>query len=159
MMNIKPMDMSKIDIVQPILGRACTCFGPTYFYCKDQAPLPFPVHSDWSSKDWDDDKAKAKEQKSLIDFKLPEPNNEKGTDQQTDVGKVKEVDDLPFQNLTIGQDKLKEEPLEVIDSLVAPSATASVTADNTMKDTDGGLMEQELRLQREEEYNKIYISA
>ena len=30
--------------------------------------------------------------------------------QQTDIGKVTEVDDLPFQNLTIGQDKLKEEP-------------------------------------------------
>ena len=70
-----------------------------------------------------------------------------------------EVDDLPFQNLTTGQDKPKEEPLEVTDSLVPPPAMASVTADNTMEDTDGGLTEQELRLQREgEEYDKIYIS-
>ena len=36
---------------------------------------------------------------------------------------------------------------------------ASMTADNTTEDTDGGLTEQELRLQREEEeYDKIYIS-
>ena len=81
------------------------------------------------------------------------------TDQQADVGKTMEVDDLLFQNLTIGQDKLKEEPLEVTDSLVLPPVMASMTADNTMKDTDGGLMEQELRLQREEEeYHQIYIS-
>ena len=83
----------------------------------------------------------------------------KGIDQQTDVGKVTEVNGLPFQNLTIGQDKLKEEPLEVTDSLVPPPVMASATADNTMEDTDGGLTEQELRLQREEgEYDKIYIS-
>ena len=49
------------------------------------------------------------------------------------------------------------------DSLVPPLAMASVmtsaTADDTIEDTDGGLMEQELRLQREEEeYNKIYVS-
>ena len=73
------------------------------------------------------------------------------------------MDDLPFQNLTIVQDKPKEEPLEVTDSLVPPSVTASVMAsaivDNAVEDTDGGLMEQELRLQREEEeYEKIYIS-
>ena len=33
---------------------------------------PSPVPSDWSSKDWDGDKAKAREQKSLIDFMLLE---------------------------------------------------------------------------------------
>ena len=63
---------------------------------------------------------------------------------------------LPFQNLTIGQDKPKEEPLEVTDSLVPPPVMVSVTADNTTEDTDGGLMKQELRPQREE---KEYTSA
>ena len=69
------------------------------------------------------------------------------------------MDDLPFQNLTIEHDKLREELLEVTDSLVPPPAMVSVTADDTKEDTDGGLMEQELQLQREEaEYNKIYLS-
>ena len=94
MMNTKPMDMSKIDIVQPIPKRACKYFGPTCSYCKHKSPHPSPVHSDWSSEDWDGNKAKAKEQKSLIDFKPPEPNTKKGTDQKTDIGKVTEVDDI-----------------------------------------------------------------
>ena len=161
-MNMKPIGMSNIDIVQPIQRKACEHFDPTCSYCKHEAPHPSAVHSDLSSEHWDRNKAKAKEQKSLIDFKSPEPNK-KGTDQQTDVGKVTEVDDLPFQNLTIGQDKPKEDPLEVTDSLVSPpamaSVTASATADDTTEDTDGGLTEQKLRLQREEEeYDKIYIS-
>ena len=45
------------------------------------------------------------------------------------------------------------------DSLVPPPVMASVTADDTTEDTNVGLMEQELGVQREEEeYNKIYIS-
>ena len=45
------------------------------------------------------------------------------------------------------------------DSLVPPSAMALATADDTMEDTYGGIMIQELRLQREEEdYDKMYIS-
>ena len=76
-MNTKPTDMNKIDVVQPVPRRVCKCFGPTCSYCKHEDPHPSPVHSDWSSEDWEGDKAKAKEQKSLIDFKPPEPNNEK----------------------------------------------------------------------------------
>ena len=69
-----------------------------------------------------------------------------------------DVDNIPFQNLTSGQDKLKEEPLEVTDSLVTPPA-ALVEEDNNIKETNGGLMEQELRLQKEEEeYDRIYVS-
>ena len=107
MMNMKPTDMSKIDILQPIPKRVCKHFGPACSYCKHEAPHPSPVHSDWSREDWDGDKAKAKDKKSIIDFEPPEPNNDKGTDQQTDIGKATEVDDLPFQNLTIGKDQIK----------------------------------------------------
>ena len=71
-------------------GSICSC-------CKHKAPHPSPVHSDWSSEDWDGHKAKTKEQKSLIGFEPPEPNNEKGTDQQTDVRKVTEVMTYPFR--------------------------------------------------------------
>ena len=41
-------------------------------YCKYNAPHPSTTKSDWSSEDWDGKKAKAKEQRSLIDFKLLE---------------------------------------------------------------------------------------
>ena len=106
-MNTKPTDMNKIDIVQPTPRRACECFSPTCSYCKHEAPHPSPVHSDWSSKDWDGNKSKTKEQKSLIDFKPPKQDIDRETDQQTDTGKVTDVDDIPFQYLTLGQEKLK----------------------------------------------------
>ena len=82
MMNTKPMDMNKIDIVQPVPRRACECFGPSSSYCKHEYPHPSPVQSDWLSKDWDGDKAKEKEKKSLIDFKLPKPGNDRETEQK-----------------------------------------------------------------------------
>ena len=100
-MNIKPPDMNTIYIVQPIPKRACECFGPTCSYFKHEAPNPSAVHSDWSSEDWGGNKGKEKEQKSLIDFEHPKQDQDKKTDQQTDIGKVTEVEDLPFQNLTL----------------------------------------------------------
>ena len=39
-------------------------------YCVQNAPHPSPAPSDWSSEDWDGGKVKAREQRSLIDFKL-----------------------------------------------------------------------------------------
>ena len=42
-------------------------------YCKFNAPHP----SDWSSEDRDGNKAKAREQKPLFDFKLPEQQIQK----------------------------------------------------------------------------------
>ena len=102
-LGTKQMDMNKIDMIQPIPTRACKCFGPTCSYCKYEAPHPSQVHSDWSSEDWDGDKAKAKEQMSLINFEPPKADSYKElTDQLTNVRKVILVDDMPFQNLTIG---------------------------------------------------------
>ena len=68
------------------------------------------------------------------------------------------MDNIPFQNLTLGQDKPKVEPLEVTGSPVPPPM-ASATGDDNIKGTNGGLTEQELTLQREEEgYDRIYVS-
>ena len=57
--------------------------------------------------------------------------------------KVTLVDNISFQNLTIGQDRTKEEPLETTDTLVPPPvATASALAtdmekpDNNMEDNN-----------------------
>ena len=68
------MDMNKIDIVQPTPRRSCKHLGTTCSNCKHEAPNPSPIQSDWSSEDWDDEKAKAREQKSLIDFDPSKPD-------------------------------------------------------------------------------------
>ena len=54
----------------------------------------------------------------------------------------------------------KEEPLEVMESLV-PLLSTSATSEDTAKNTDKGLMEVEVKPQGEEEkfemYDRIYI--
>ena len=178
-LGTKLMDMNKIDMIQPDPKIMCKCFGPTCSYCKHDAPHPSPVHSDWSNGDRDSDKAKAKEQKSLIDFKPPKLDSDKElTDQLKDMRKVILVDDIPFQNLTIGQDKPKEEPLETINTLVPPPVAMTMALvtdmakaddivedmaipDDTTEDNNGELNEHEKRQQKEvdkyELYNKVYI--
>ena len=63
-------DMNKLNIIQPTPKRLCNRSLKDCTYCKYNAPHPSPTPSDWSSEDWDGDKAKAREQRSLIDFKL-----------------------------------------------------------------------------------------
>ena len=124
-----------------------TC-GTTCSYCKHEVPHPSPIQSNWSSKDWDSEKAKAREQKSLIDFDPPKPdsNNEQTMDLQT-------ADNLPIQNLSIHKDKTEEELPEVTDSLVPPpEASAStletevIKPENIMEEIKGRLTDQEQRL-------------
>ena len=152
------MDMNKIDIVQPAPKRACEHFGAICSYCKHVAPHPSPIQIDWSSEDWDGEKAKAWEQTSLIDFDPPKPDSKQTINLET-------ADDLPIQNLSIHEDQKEEESLEVTDVLVPPpeaSAATPVTEviklENITEENNGGLTDQEQRLQREEEEYAIYIS-
>ena len=72
-LDVNSTDMNKINIIQPVPKRACDCFADTCTYCKYEAPHPSPIPSDWSSEDWDGEKAKERELRSLIDlnfFKL-----------------------------------------------------------------------------------------
>ena len=126
----------------------CESFSPSCFYCKQDIPHPSPINSDWSSKNWDGNKAKAKEQnKSLIDFEDP--------NQKMDMEKVMDIDEIPFSKLQIGQDGHKEEPLEVTESLVSLPSTLA-TSEDTTENTDEGLTEAEEKLQMEEEKFKMY---
>ena len=129
-MDTKMTDMNKIDIVKPIPRKACKGFGLSCSYCKQDTPHPSPLHSGWSSKDGDGNKAKAKEQnKSLIDFESPNP--------KTDMEKIMDIDEVAFSKLQIGQDNHKEEPLEVMESLVPPPPSSATLEDATktqMKD-------------------------
>ena len=95
------MNMTKINIIQPVPKRACECSDDTCTYCKYEAPHPSPIPSDWSSKDWDDGTVKAREQRSLIDFEPPKPDLRQTTNSES-------LNDLPIQNLTIQEDKKEE---------------------------------------------------
>ena len=96
------VNMNKIPIVQPTPKRACKCSDDSCTYCKYKAPHPSPEPLDWSSEDWDGEKAKAREQKSLIDFTPPKPDtNQQMTDVMVDKKETVMTDDIPFQKLTI----------------------------------------------------------
>ena len=153
-LDTKMTDMKKIDIIKPTPSKVCEHFGLSCSYCRQYTLHPSPVHSDWSSKNWDSDKAKAGEQKSLIDFEIPK--------QKMDTEEVTDIDKVPFHKLSLGQDEQKEgEPLEVTKSL-APLPSDSANMEGTVKDEEEGLMEVEVRLQKEEEkfkmYDKIYVN-
>ena len=71
------IDLNKIDIIKPThkqlyirTHRECT-------YCQFNTPHPSETPSDWSSEDWDGDKARAREQCPLLDFKILEKQIQK----------------------------------------------------------------------------------
>ena len=105
----------------------CKYSSDTCSYCRYVAPHPSPVPSDWSSEDWDGEKAKAREKRSLIDFNPPKPDSRQTTNLET-------VNDLPIQNLTIQEDKKEEELPKIIDTLVPPpEVSAEAPATEVMK--------------------------
>ena len=61
-------DWNKLYIIQPTPKRLYNRSPKDCTYCN--TPHPSPAPSDWSSVEWDGDKAKVREQRSLIDFKL-----------------------------------------------------------------------------------------
>ena len=63
-------DWNKLDIIQPTPRRLCNRSPKDCTYCVYNAPHPSPAPSDWSSEDWNGNKGKAGEQRSLIYFKL-----------------------------------------------------------------------------------------
>ena len=170
--DTEPNDINKINIIQPTPNRGCEHTDGSCTYCKYEAPQPFPVPSDWSSEDWDGKKAKAREQKSLVEFMPPKLD----TDPQT-----MEVmaDDIPFSKLIIWSEDPDKNPAEVTNRLIPPLEAAAETsvADipvaktpeaeasvmDTAKSDDSTkthyeMLEQELRMLREEEKYALFIS-
>ena len=90
--------MNKINIIQPVPKRACECSVDTCTYCKYKAPHPSPIPLHWLNKDWDGEKAKAREQRSPIDFDPPKPELRQTTDSEI-------LNNLTIQNLTIQGDR------------------------------------------------------
>ena len=107
-------------------------------------------------RDWDGDKAKAKEQKTLTDFDVPT--------QKLETEQAMDIDEVPFHKLTLKQDEPKDtEPLEVMQSLVPlPSdpTKEEAKANDEMKEEEGKT-DMEIRLQKEAEkfemYDRIYV--
>ena len=100
-------------------------------------------------------KPKAKEQKSLIDFEVPK--------QKTNTEQTKNINEVPFHELNLGQDEQKEqEPLEMTQSLVPqPSDLMDMEATTKDETEGGGQMDMKTRLQKEAEkfemYDRIYV--
>ena len=74
------------------------------------------------------------------------------------------ADDLPIQNLSIHEDQREEELPDITDALIPPPETSAATPvtevikpENIAEENNGGLTDQEQRLQREEEEYAIYI--
>ena len=103
-----------------------------------------------SSKDWDGEKAKAREQRCLIDFNPPKPDLRQMTDSEI-------LNDLPIQNLTIQEDKKKDGSPEITDTLELPPETSAATPvmdemkqENIVEEKDiERLKDQEKMLQKE----------
>ena len=154
-LDTKVSELDKVDIKAPILTKACDRFGLSCSYCEQGVPHPSPQESDLSSKDWDSTKAKAREQNdSLIDFNEPKP--QAYIDQTTDIDKV------AFSKLQIRKSNLKEEPIEVMNSLIPPPPPMTETPGDTTGNTNREkLSEAEKRLQKEEEkydlYGRVYV--
>ena len=94
------MDLNKTNIIQPVPMRACDHSVETCTYCKYKAAHPTPIPSGWASEDWDGEKAKMREQRSLIDLNFPKPD-------QRQMGDSDILRELWIQNLNIQEDEEK----------------------------------------------------
>ena len=99
-LDVNSMDMNKINIIQPVPKRACECSMDTCTYCKYKGLHASPIPSDWSSEDWDGEKAKTREQRLLFDLDFSKPDLRQMTDSEI-------LNELPIQNLNIQEDGKK----------------------------------------------------
>ena len=152
------MDLNKIDIIQPAPKRLCTRTLEGCLYCKFDAPHSSTTLSDWSSKNLDGEKTKAKEQKSLIDFKLLEQQLQGALQDTTKVTTQDTVTDKQemdlingMQDLTLKQD---QNVTNMTDILAPPPVTPVMNHEEPKEDGSAmtyNMTNQEVRLQHEEE--------
>ena len=166
-------NFNKIDIVKPTPKRLFTRTSEGCSYWKFDTPHPSITPSDWSSEDWDGNKAKPREQKSLLDFKLLEQQIQK-TLQDTKqsksqdmtynvVGDKQETDLIDrIQNLTL-EPKQSTQNLTYI---LAPPLKVLKTEceeedirDDPTKTPIYEMTDQEIWLQHEEGKYGIYMST
>ena len=147
--------MSKLNVIDPSPKRLCTKSFEGCTYCKYNAPHPSPVPSDWSSKDWDGDKARNREQKSLIDTLL-EKETQDGTQEKQEKHLISNL-----ENLALEQDKTT---LNMTDTLIPPLEILEEKQETEGTEVNKGVMVysmtgQELKLQHKEVKYGIYVNT
>ena len=157
-METSPAETNKIQIIKPIPQEASEQFGPTCSFCRQQALHPLPNQSDWSSKDWDGERAKAREQKSFTRFDTPRPTMENPT--------LDLVNSIPFHGLTICTDgpdkKAPEVPTATLNPPQAQEAGETTPKEGQQKldpiaEEEEKQAEQEIRRNLEEAKYKLYV--
>ena len=139
-------------------------------YCQFDAPHPSATPSDWSSEEWDGEKAKAREQCPLLDFNVLEKQIQKTLqdraqympqDMMQDITTDKQEIDLVngIQDLTL---ESKSDVQNLTDILAPPLDMPEVKSkreDGTNRPTmtlTYKMMAQEIKLQKEEEKWDLY---
>ena len=153
--NIKPNDMNKIDVIDSSPKRLCTKSLESCTYWKYDSPHPSPVPSDWSSEDWDGDKARNREQKSFADTLLDKETQDRTQEKQ----KKHLISNL--ENLMLKQDKTT--PI-MTDKLIPPLETLDEEQESEGKEVINNVMAysmtgQELKLQHKEEKYSFYMNT
>ena len=147
--------MSKIGVIDPSPKRLCTKSLEGCTYCKYNAPHPSTVPSNLSSEDWDGNKARNREQKSLIDTLL-----DRETQGRTQEKQEKHlISDL--ENLMLEQDKTAP---NMTDTLIPPLEKLEEKQKTKGTEVNDDMMAysmtgQELKLQHEEEKYGIYMNT
>ena len=153
--NMSDLDTIDTNIEAPEPVKACDRFGLLCFFCKPGALHLSPQESDRSSEDWDQTKAKsrqeAKETNLLSDWDLPKP--QPAINQKTD------IDGLVLSMLQIGQNDPKVEQVNATELLI-PLPTTKAQAEMIEK-TNDELTEAKKTDQQEEVkyvmYQRMYI--
>ena len=166
-------DFNKIYIVKPTPKWLCTKMHGECAYCKYDAPHPSATPSDWSSKDWDGKKAKAREQCPFLNFNLLERQIQKTLqDRVQDVPQDMTHDntkDRQETDLTKGiRDLTLKEDADAQNSTDAPAQLPDMPeekgkVENEVSDSLAKPMyemtKQEIQLQEEEKKYGIYMST
>ena len=159
---------NKLDMIQLTPKRFCNRSPKDCTYCAYSAPHPSPAPSDWSSEDWNGDKAKVREQRSLINFKLADAQVQ-DTTQETTIDRQEKDLVNGIDNLMLDADKTTPTDtlapkLDMSDTLIPqPDMTEKKHEVEGMKDENVTLMyyitNQEQKLQYEEKKFNIYMST
>ena len=151
------INTGNISIIKPIPQKACEQFGATCSFCRQQVPHSLLNQSDWSSKDWDGKKAKAKEQNPFSKSNTFKTKAENST--------LDLVGSLPFHGLKIQPDKMDKKAPEVSTTPTPPLEQGAVgtapkvaqTKLDTVPKEEDKTVAQELREHIEEAKYKLYI--
>ena len=170
MQNKEMIDFRKIDLIRPTPKWLCTRTHEGCTYCKYDAPHQPNIPLDWSSEDWDGDKAKARGQCPLLHFNFLEKQVKKTLqdliqdvslnllDSDTKIGKDLTKD---MQALTLMGDA---DVRTVMDIQATSMEEPNNNNNQTVKEGNSSvppykMLEQELWLQKEEVKYNTYISG